>query len=207
MGEIVLPYAFDYSTYLTHDPSEAHAGHICTYTLVDPVHAFLHANNILTMLVDISVESATTFDATLAFQDYLAWMLDAFVIAHDLGKRWESSPRLRESCEILTETNLHAIQSLLSALKTSLSDSVVRKGFLILTNFCAEILESPGDITSESTNLCLCRCLLNLALVCREYDPIQRAVSLHLLPAVRFCFDDPDTLSKLGNDFQVWHST
>lgn len=194
MGEMVLPHSFDYSTYLTQD---------CTYTLSDPVHAFLHVNNILIILVDISVESATSFDATPAFQDYLAWMLDSFVVAHDIGKRWKSSPRLRESCESSNEMNLHAVQSLLSSPKTSSSDSVMRKGFLILTNFCAEVLETPDDITGESTPLCLCRCLLNLALACREHDAIQRAVSIHLLPAVRFCFENPDTLSKLGNDFQV----
>ncbi|CAG8977250.1 hypothetical protein HYALB_00009347 [Hymenoscyphus albidus] len=202
MGELILPDAFGYLVYSTDESSTTNPTPFCTYTIRDPGHAFSHVVSLLNMLVDVSVESASTWDATPAFQDYVAWVLDSFAIVHDIRKRWESNPRLRECSESSAETILHALHSLISSLKSSLSDSVLRKGYLILTTFCAEILETPYNISGESSLLCLCRCLLNIALASRKHDSIQRAVSIHLFPTIRFCFDDQDILLKLGNDFQ-----
>jgi serine/threonine-protein kinase ATR len=176
---------------------------VYTYTIRETRQGIWHLCILLNMLVDISVEAGTSYDATSAFEDYVAWLLDAFFAVHEMQKRWASSPKLLGSCNGIGPMVLCAIQPLLSSLKGSISNATLRKGLLTLSIILADLLDTPAQEYSESTRLSICRSILNLTVACQQYNSVSRSVFLYLLPVVRKIMKDQDSLSALGDDFQV----
>jgi serine/threonine-protein kinase ATR len=175
----------------------------CTYSIHDPAVGLWHVTNLLSILVDVSMESVTSHDPTPAFQDYLAWMLDSFLMAHDLQKRWKANPILHEACKKSEVMSFCSVHAFLSSLAEFLTESMLRKGYILLSALCADLLESPADLSDKSIHLNLCSSILNLVAVCEKHHSLRRVISLHLLPAIEACLLDEMTCSTLGNDFQV----
>jgi len=175
----------------------------CTYVIRDASTGLWHATNVLSMLVDISMESASSHDATPAFQDYLAWILESFLTIHELQKRWEKNPTLQEACKKSKILSFCTVHALLSSLRKFLSDSILRKGYALLSILCADLLESSADLTEKSVQINLCSGILNLVAICQEHDSMRRVLSLHLIPAVQSAMADERICSNLGKDFQV----
>lgn len=175
----------------------------CTYTIYNSSMGIWHATNILAMLVDISMESANSHDATPAFQDYLAWILDSFLTSHGLQKRWEPYPQLREACKKSEILAFCAVQALLSSLENFLSDSMTRKGYALLSILCSDLLAPQSDVIEKSLHVNICSSILNLSVICKKYDSMRRIISLHLIPAIDTALLDPVISADLGKDFQV----
>jgi serine/threonine-protein kinase ATR len=184
------------------DDSQLAISH-CTYLVHDPAVGLWHVTNILSMLVDISMESATSYDATPAFQDYLAWMLDSFLVSHDLQRRWRINPQLQESCKKSAVMSFCAVHALMSSLRGFLTDSMLRKGYVLLSILCADLLEHPADISDKLVRSNLCSSIMNLATVCTNDQLMHRVVCLHLVPAIEASLFDEVTRANLGKDFQV----
>lgn len=175
----------------------------CTYLIKDAGIAIWQASNILSMLGDISMESAASHHATPAFQDYLAWMFDSFLTAHELQKRLRGNLRLYEICtksEIMTSCSVHA---LLSSLQDQISISILRKGFALLSILSADLLETPSSLSDKSVRRSLCSGLLKMASICKTHDSMRRVFALHLVPAIEITLLDEAARSGLGNDFKV----
>ena len=175
----------------------------CTYVIHNAADGLWHGANLLSMLVDISMEAAASFDATPAFQDYLAWILDSFLEVHELQARWQGSPTLGRSCEKVDSLSFCAVHAILTTLRESLSDNILRKGYVFLSLLCAALLEDTSNVSETPIRLNLCSCLLNLVAICNQHDSMRRAISLHLLPAVQVVLADNSKAMTLGNDFQV----
>jgi serine/threonine-protein kinase ATR len=155
------------------------------------------------MLVDISMEAATSYDATPAFQDYLAWMLDSFLGIHELQKRRRESLNLPQSYNKLEELSFCAVHALISAVKDSMSPTIVHKCNVLLSILVADILERPADLSGDSIRVSLCSCLLTLSAACKEDDPMCRLVSPHIMATVTAVLGDEGVCNILGDDFKV----
>jgi serine/threonine-protein kinase ATR len=155
------------------------------------------------MLVDISMAAATSYDPTPAFQDYLAWMLDSFLAAHEQRKKLQADLLLYDSCRKSDRTTFCSIYALLSASRLSVSGTILRKGYTILSILLADLLENIEDLAEQTIQLCLCRSLLSLVFICKGHDSMHRTISLHLVPAIHHALGDEGMRSSLGKDFQV----
>jgi serine/threonine-protein kinase ATR len=173
-----------------------------SYTIRDSASGLCHLTNILSMLVDICMECATSHHATPAFQDYLVWLLDSFLVAHGLKKRWEANPIFSEPCksEVMA---LCAVQALLSTLRTSLPDAILRKGCELLAILIMDLLEDSSRMSEKSVTYIVCSGLLILATVCKRHESTRRSMALHLVPSIRVALDNDVTFLTLGKDFQV----
>lgn len=174
-----------------------------TYAVQDAGAALWHVTNLLSMLVDICIESATSHHATPAFQDYLAWLLDSFVVAHGLQKRWHTNHIFSEVCTRSEAMALSAVLALLSTLRESLPETILRKGCVLLSFLCVDLLENPMNLTDKPTTHNICSSLLTLATVCKRYESTSRSLALHLGPAIRTALDNNEAVHHLGKDFQV----
>lgn len=175
-----------------------------TYVVQDATEGLWHVTQLLSMLVDISLEAATSHDATPAFQDYLAWLLDSFLVTHELQKRLRNNPNLQQSETRLEILSFCALHALLSSLRDSLSPLVLRKGYVLLSILCADLLEDPSSLSDKSVRLSFCSSLMNLTVVCNQHQSVHRVVSHHLLAMVKTTLTDESTIATLGKDFKVW---
>ena len=175
----------------------------CTYSIRDAGHAFWHAQHLLDILVQVSIEAAISYDATTAFQNYLAWILDSFYFLQEVHKRWATNPRLQEVCRGSNASMFVVIQSLLSELQVSLTDTITRKGFLILSILWVDVLDKPKQAIVGPLRANLCRALLQIASMCQQHNAQYIAASLHLLPAIRLSLDDEDIPNKMEDDLRV----
>ncbi|SZF04158.1 unnamed protein product [Blumeria hordei] len=137
------------------------------YMIRDACHGLSHVSNILHILVDISIEVSSPCDATLTFQDYLAWLLDYLIKAHELLKKWCEVPTLLEPCHNHDELLLQTTFLIVSAPEKLIFPKVARKGFSVLLIICVEILEKSGKL-SQTSQQNLARLFLRLASNCGE---------------------------------------
>ncbi|KAJ8069456.1 hypothetical protein OCU04_003110 [Sclerotinia nivalis] len=175
---------------------------LCTYRLRDAPGAIQHAICILSILVKVSIQAASFQDATPAFQDYLAWMLDSFHSTYELQEVWISPGLFSEVHEVPTIALFCALHALLSSIQTSLSESLLRKGYAYLALIGADLIITPSNIIDKDVNLVFCQALLHLANICREHDSTCRTVRSFFLPKLRTVIDDEEASIIVGNDFQ-----
>lgn len=205
MIDALLPAGEVGPTMFSHDldgsPSNANLN--CTYPIRFASEGISHVANILCMLVDISMATAASYDATPAFQDYMGWMLESFLTAHEQRKRLQDDPSLYESCRKSEITSLCSLHALLSTTKTAFSASIVRKGYTVLSILCSDFIEKGDNLMDHVIHLNLCSSLLSLVAICKEYYSMRRVVTLHLVPAIQLAFNDESRSSTLGKDFKV----
>jgi len=175
----------------------------CKYVIRNPGDALCHVSNVLCMLTDISIEAAKSYDATPAFEVYLVWMLDAFLITREVQRRWRANSSLLQTCPKTVSMSLCAIQALLSNLRDSLSPTLLRKSCVVLAIFCAGVLDDPTELSEKLIQLSLCSAILNLAANCKQYDSIRKQVSLYLMPTIQTTMSDEYLCTNLGTDFKV----
>jgi serine/threonine-protein kinase ATR len=176
----------------------------CSYVIRDATEGLSHARNVLSMLVDISMAAVTSYDATLAFQDYVGWLLDSFLVTHELHKKWRASLSLHPSCSEACAMPFCSVHALLTALQESLSPSLLRKGYTLLSMLCAYLLEDPTQGLQSSIRLSVCSSIMNLAGICHKYDSVRRVASLHLIPVIYATLSGGNTvISNMGNDLKV----
>lgn len=175
----------------------------CAYLIDDPAVGLWHVTNILSMLVDISMESAMSHDATPAFQDYLAWILDSILISHDLPKRWRMNPRLHELCRKSAVMSFCTVHALLTSHLDFLTEPMLRKGYVLLSILSADLVEHHGDLREKPVLINLCSSILHLVAICKKSHLMRRAVSLHLVPTLEAFLLDLEAHTNLGKDFQV----
>ena len=177
---------------------------IPTYIIRDALDGFSHARNLLSTLVDVSMAASASCDATPAFQDYVGWLLDSFLVTHDLHKKWRTTPSLHPTCSEACAMPFCSVHALLNALGDFISPPLLRKGYTLLSIFCTDLLEDPTQMTERSVQTSLCSSIMNLAPVCRKYDSVRRSVSIHLLPVIRVSLTGENTIiGSLGNDLEV----
>lgn len=176
----------------------------CTYVIRDATEGLNHARNVLSMLVDVSMAAAASYDATPAFQDYVGWLLDSFLATHELHKKWRANPSLHPSCSDVCLLPFCSVHALLTSLRESLSPSLMRKGYNLLSMFCTDLLEESTQLSRSSIQINLCSSIMHLAAGCQKYDSVRRTVSLHLLPAVHATLTSRNPIaSGMGNNFRV----
>lgn len=176
----------------------------CTYVIRDATEALNHARGLLAMLVDVSIAAAAAYDATPAFHDYIGWLLDSFLAAHELHKKWQTNPSLHPICSDACLLPFCSVHTILTSLRDSVSPSLLRKAYNLLSTLCADLLEDPAQLSKTSVRLNLCSSIMNLAAGCQKYDSVRRAVSLHLLPVVQANLTAGNTItSGMGNNFKV----
>lgn len=179
----------------------------CTYSIINADVAILHVKAILSLLLDVFREAASSCDATVAFQDYVTWILDSFVTIHEIVNQWCNTPgisiALQEKCQDWTLWTFRSVHTLLTSLRGILTPSVLRKGYITLTILIAHLLENPSSLSYASVPLDLSSGILNLAYICRQYDSMRSIVSMRLFLAVEIVNVDDGKRTLLGNDFQV----
>ncbi len=176
----------------------------CTYVIRDAMEGLSHARNVLSILVDISMAAATSYDATPVFQDYVGWLLDSYLITREVHKKWRANTLLHPSCSEACAMPFCSVQALLTTLREYLSPSLLRKGYTSLSFFCTDLLEDPTQLSTSSIQLNLCSSIMNLAAVCHKYDSMRRVVSLRLIPAICATLTNGDTITiGMGNDLKV----
>jgi len=174
-----------------------------TYVIQGLDGGLRHVTNILAMLVDISIESASSYDATAAFQDYLAWIFESFLMVHELQNKWQVDPTFHEMCKKSEVLSFCAMHALLTSIQGQIYAAMLRKGYTILSILCADLLKSPANLTDSLIRLKVCRSILNLVVICKEHDSMRKSTSLHVVPSIQNILNDSDTRSTLGKDFKV----
>jgi serine/threonine-protein kinase ATR len=204
MGAVKLPSnEGEFFSVFTHKVPLLDAGLEYTYTIRETPDAVRHLDILLSMLVEILTEAWILYDATPAFEDYMAWLSDTLLVVHEMQKRLRSTPKLLETCEDGSVLLLRAMQCLLSSLDNSHPDAMRRKGSMTLAILLADLLDMPNQRLNEPTLLSICRSILTLSVACQHYNSVHRFVLVHLLPAIRRILGDKETLGGFGNDFQV----
>jgi serine/threonine-protein kinase ATR len=197
---------FDTMDHLAHSNDKEgrqHDSARSSYKIQDAATGLWHVTNVLSMLVDICMESATSHYATPAFQDYLAWLLDSFFIARGLQRRWQANPVFSEPCKRSEAMSFCAIQALLSALHGSLTETILRKGCGLLSILVVDLLQNSSSLSEKAMSYSICNSLLTLAAVCKRYESTRRSLALHLAPSIRVALDDDNAILALGTDFQA----
>jgi len=204
LSKIILPSDnFDILSY-SHEPMQSPSATVqCTYIVQGLENCIEHVTNILSMLVDISMESASSYDATAAFQNYLAWMFDSFLVAHELQNRWQVDVTLQETCKKSEIMFFCALHALLSSLREQLSATMLRKGYTVLSILCADLLKSPGNLTDPLIQLKISSSLLNLVATCKGHDSMRRMVLLHLVPSLQSVLINESAIPAIGGDLKV----
>ncbi|KAM3088202.1 serine/threonine-protein kinase M1, variant 2 [Clarireedia jacksonii] len=193
---------FDLSTYCDSLKGSLEQSSPCNYILRDVTDALRHATYILSILVNISNQAASTQDASLAFQNHLAWLLDSFYSLHELQKIWSIHDN-SQSVGIAPSTALYyATQSLFVSIRTTIPEPLVRKGYMYLAIIGAYILDDPSGLADKEVNLTFCQMLLQLALICRRHNAVGQVTNLHLSPKLQVMLGSEDTLAIVGNDFK-----
>ncbi|KAH8588648.1 protein kinase-like protein rad3 [Bisporella sp. PMI_857] len=192
---------FSYENYYDKDENQTTSSFHCTYVIHGAASSLWHVTNLLAILGDISMESASSYDATAAFQDYLAWMLESFLMAHEVGKRLKVDTALQDTCKKCELTIFCSMQALISSLRSHLSGSVLRKGCVLISLLCADLLANPESLT-ETIQLKFCSTMLNLVAVCREFDSMCQVLCLHLIPALQLALNHENASTSFGKDFQ-----
>lgn len=175
----------------------------CSYRVRDPTEGLWHITNILSVLVDISTEAVISYDATSAFQDYLAWMLDSILSVHELHKRRRETPQLPQFNNQLEELLFCTVHALIGSLKGFMSQIILHKSYVLLAILCADILAQPTELSGDSIRVTLCSSLIILSIVCRDEDYMCRLVSLQVTTAITIALENESICSVLGDDFKV----
>ena len=155
------------------------------------------------MLVSISSEAARSYDATSAFQDYLAWMLDSLLSLHELHKRRRETPQLRQFNNKLEESSFKTVYALIKALKPLMSQVILHKSHVLLAILCADLVGRSAELSGDAIRVTICSALLSLSLACRDDDSMYRLVSFHLTPTIVAALENEINCLALGNDFKV----
>ncbi|KAK0105320.1 serine/threonine-protein kinase M1 [Cadophora gregata f. sp. sojae] len=174
-----------------------------SYSILSAAEGLAHASHLLSILAHASEETAASFDATTAFQNYLSWLADSFLRIHEIRKRWTANLALHECCMRTDEIFLSSINSLLSSLWRFIWPSVLRKGYTVLSIICASMLEEPNQLSDEAQHT-LCSALLNMAAICREFKSMRQVLILNLIPALP-SFEN--ACLNLGKDFKAAGAT
>ncbi|TVY82181.1 Protein kinase rad3 [Lachnellula suecica] len=201
MTQVVLP-PDDMDYFLLSQRKEGSQYSVPHYSINEATHAFWNANHLLIILVEVSVDAALSFDATPAFQDYVAWILDAFLAMHELQKRWQSNPSFRQSCLDSCVPSLCAVEQIMFTVREQTSVNILRKGYIIFSILCADLLGEPAALQENPDIFPVYRGLLSLVNVCKQHESMRGAVTLHLLPAMAASLVSEDSRQKFGTDFQ-----
>ena len=175
----------------------------CTYRIFDPTEGLRHVTNLLSVLVEISTEAVRSYDATSAFQDYLAWILDSILGVHELHKRRRETPQLLQFNNQLEELLFCTVHALVGGVKSFMSLMILHKSYVILAILCADIIGRPAELSGDTIRITLCSSLLILSMVCKEDDSMHRLVSFHITTAVVAALESEIVCSMLGDDFKA----
>ncbi|PQE07411.1 phosphatidylinositol 3 protein [Rutstroemia sp. NJR-2017a WRK4] len=193
---------FDLSTYCDDQQGSFEQSSPCNYMLRDVTDALRHATYILTILVNISNQAATTQDASLTFQNHLAWILDSFQLSHDLQRIWPIHDTSQPD-GIAPGTALYcATQSLISSIRATIPDTLICKSYVYLAIIGADILDDPSILADKDVNLRFCHMLLHLALICRKHNSVGQVTGLCLVPKLQAMLGNQDTVAMVGKDFE-----
>jgi serine/threonine-protein kinase ATR len=171
--------------------------------LRDVTDALRHATCILTILVNISNQAASTQDASLTFQNHLAWLLDSFYSSHELQKIWPIHDTSQPDGIAPSTALYYATQSLFVSIRATIPDSLLCKGYFYLAIIGADILDDPSILADKDVNLRFCHMLLHLALICRRHNAVGQVTGLCLVPKLQIILENEDTIAIVGNDFKV----
>ena len=206
MSEIALPLKdADLSVFLQRQ-DELPATPLSQYIARDPVEAFRHVTELLSIIGRVLTVVVATCEATPSFQDYLTWMFDSFGPLQGIYSKWEANPGLHHSVKSSAVTMFETLHALPSGVKETLPAYVLRNAYMTLAGACAILLDSPDELAEPLLNNRFCLCMLNLAAVCRDHESVRRAVNIYLGPPLHIILIDDDTNTKLGPDFQVLRS-
>lgn len=174
-----------------------------TYTIYNTMESLWHVADMLSMLVDIILAAAASNDATAALQDYLAWVLDSFLVIHELQKglgerlaRCEPNKRP----DVLTFCTVHA---LLLSLREVISETILCKGYILLAVVLESVTEDHTALPDDSTRNTLCSSILQLSAACRKYDSVLRTTTLYLLPTIMARLNDERARMTLAKEMEV----
>ncbi|PQE28467.1 phosphatidylinositol 3 protein [Rutstroemia sp. NJR-2017a BBW] len=193
---------FDLSTYCNDQQGSFEQSSPCNYMLRDVTDALRHATYILTILVNISNQAATTQDASLTFQNHLAWILDSFQLSHDLQRIWPIHDTSQPDGIAPGTALYYATQSLISSIRATIPDSLICKSYVYLAIIGADILDDPSILAEKDVNLRFCHMLLHLALICRKHNSVGQVTGLCLVPKLQAMLGNQDTVAMVGKDFE-----
>jgi serine/threonine-protein kinase ATR len=110
---------------------------------------------------------------------------------------------LYDACKKSEAMLFCTVHALLSSLRDFLTDSMFRKGYVLLSILCAGLLEHPAELSEKSIRLNLCSSILNLVAICKKHHSMRQIISLHLAPAIEASLVDDVACANLGQNFQV----
>lgn len=180
----------------------------CTYSLSDVPTAFRHISYLMSIVVKVSSATAVSYDATVAFQGYLAWMLDTFVGLREVERSFTTLSSIQESDFEFCALYFNSIHFLLKSLDDILPDTIKRKGYRLLAILCAElVMDYPQALSETSNQDKFCSSLLDLAAACNKFDQVAQTVSTKLLPGLKKLTSNNNENNRLSNDLEVRHTT
>jgi serine/threonine-protein kinase ATR len=153
----------------------------CTYGLSNAITSVRHACHLLSIITKLVSASAVSYDATAAFQGYLAWILDSYSTIRDAERAYVIDYSTPASVIELYQVDLDSLHTLLTSLEFVLTDSIKRKGHRLISCMCADFLNCSDAIPQEDH---LCEILINLSAACAQFDHIRQDVSSVLVPAL-----------------------
>ncbi|KAI1080546.1 phosphatidyl inositol 3-kinase [Whalleya microplaca] len=155
----------------------------CTYTLPLASQALQHASGLLSILSIPLTHPCTGFENLTPFQDYIPWLLDAYLLLHGTQSQWKyMSPTL---LPLFLQNVLQLLESFEAS--SSVGASIQQKAQTFLALLCMEmssqLIEKPGTEGQDDPDYKLLYSSLGkVAEHCVHYKPLARLVSSQLIP-------------------------
>lgn len=157
----------------------------CTYAIPFASQALQHASGLLSIITMPLIRHFQESDIISAFQEYIPWLLDAYLRLHEIQMRWHSL--FPSVLPLLLQNTLQFLSVFEKA--NSIDTCIRQKAFTLLVLLCMEMSsQSLGKLISDgqesSDYQLLCTSLAKIAKACIHSRPISRLVTSQLIPVL-----------------------
>ncbi|KAI0173613.1 phosphatidyl inositol 3-kinase [Hypoxylon sp. FL1284] len=157
----------------------------CTYPLSSASQALQHASGLISIIASPVLRHASKFDIISSFQEYIPWVLDAFLHLYQAQMRWQSI--FPDMPPLLLRKALQFIDVLGTA--SSMDMCTQQKASTLLVLLCIEISNQSinyflSDLNERPEYSMLCASLVKVVKASMHSKPISRLVTSQLIPAL-----------------------
>lgn len=156
----------------------------CSYVVSGQDATLRHATFIVSFVSELLTKPEMTGDLTFTLHNHLAWLLDSLATIRNLVCRWPSGLTYQETGAYAISCCLTSIRNIVSWLRDEGVSVLKFKGYMLLVDICADIVEMPAVLATAGFSETFCSTLDDLVYACRTYEPVATAVGIRLVPAL-----------------------
>lgn len=150
-----------------------------SYTIQDAHVAHVHAARLLLILAEMLSAIDVQYEAGL---DYTAWVLDTMLFLLDVKRKWNFDRVAQNSNSNFCLPFLRTIQSIKVTAPAITPVTIMCKYYMVTAKVFVECLEESAMLSDDFITDIMCPSLLELASICKKFEPVSEIVKSKLLP-------------------------